>query len=54
MEESMGLFSIVCHRVFALNPITLFFLLIQNYFKDACISYRTAILLSHNINQLVI
>ena len=60
-EELMGLFSIVCHRLAesdlhdsTKNTTTLFCRLTQNYFKDVCIPYRTAILLSYNIKQLVI
>ena len=57
----MGLFSIVCYRLADSNlhdstkrTIILFCRFTQNYFKDVCIPYRTAILLSYNIKQLVI
>ena len=57
----MGLFLIVCHRLAdrylhdsTKNTITLFCLLIQNYFKDNCIPYRKVFLLSYNIKVLVI
>ena len=56
----MGLFSIVCHRLAdsnlqdsTNNTITLLCQLIQSYFKDVCIPYRTGILLSYNIKQLI-
>ena len=55
----MGQFSIVCHRLAdstlhdsTNNTITLLCQLIQSYFKDVSILYRTGILLSYNIKTI--
>ena len=57
----MGLFSIVCYRLAdsdlyqtAQKTLLLYFAGSLSYFKNVCIPYRTAILLSYNIKQLVI
>ena len=60
-ENSIGPFVIACHRLVDIDlhdstkgTITLVCQITQSYFKDICISYRTAILLSYNKKKLVL
>ena len=52
----MGQFLIVCHRLTdsTKNTINLVCELIQNYFKDIFIPYKTVILSSYNTKELLI
>ena len=60
-EKFIGPFVVACYRLVDINlhdctkgAVTLVCYLIQTYFKDICIPYKTAILLSYNTNKLVL